>query len=57
MAELKKISSPNREGDGDGTTIEARFAHFCKVVPLIFTSSWSKIPLLDFLDLSLSVCC
>lgn len=30
MAELKKISSPNREGDGDGTTIEARFAHFCK---------------------------
>ncbi|XP_011086897.2 retinoblastoma-related protein isoform X2 [Sesamum indicum] len=30
MAELKKISSPSRPGDGGGTTIEARFAHFCK---------------------------
>ncbi|KAK4402561.1 Retinoblastoma-related protein [Sesamum angolense] len=30
MAELKKISSPSHPGDGGGTTIEARFAHFCK---------------------------
>ncbi|KAL8519914.1 hypothetical protein ACS0TY_010739 [Phlomoides rotata] len=30
MAELDKISSPSRPGDGGGTTIEARFAHFCK---------------------------
>ncbi|KAH6771101.1 retinoblastoma-related 1 [Perilla frutescens var. hirtella] len=30
MAELKKISSPSREVGGGGTTIEARFAHFCK---------------------------
>ncbi|KAK6160506.1 hypothetical protein DH2020_003887 [Rehmannia glutinosa] len=30
MAEFKKTSSPSRTGDGVGTTIEARFAHFCK---------------------------
>ncbi|KAL3655900.1 Retinoblastoma-related protein 1 [Castilleja foliolosa] len=30
MADLKFSSSPSRPGDGGGTTIEARFAHFCK---------------------------
>ncbi|KAL6562716.1 Retinoblastoma-related protein 1 [Orobanche gracilis] len=30
MAELKKMLSPSRRGDGGGTTIEARFTHFCK---------------------------
>ncbi|GFP83054.1 retinoblastoma-related protein [Phtheirospermum japonicum] len=30
MADLKKLSSPSRPGDEGGTTIEARFAHFCK---------------------------
>ncbi|CAA0816734.1 Retinoblastoma-related protein 1 [Striga hermonthica] len=30
MAELKKMSSPSGHGDGGATTIEARFAYFCK---------------------------